>query len=148
MASSGVKRLAELEKTFAESKSRHLLGTARVRISQLEFQDPIRPLDQKIVTELLRDFKAEGCLQHEHDCSVPAIIDENGFFHILRHLEVDADHFKTTSTSQSAHFKLPDDVQLQCLHGLHRIYAASKYLPIMESWWLVDLYSDSECRLS
>ena len=84
MTSSGLQLLAQLEVEFAESKSCHFRGAARVRPSQLFFPDPIRALDPKIITELKRDFKAEGCFRHEKDCSIPALIDDDGFCYGLR----------------------------------------------------------------
>ena len=144
MASSGLSLLAALEKQFAESKDRNFLGTARVRLSQLSFPDPIRPLDKKLILALERDFKAEGCLQHERECSIPAIIDDSGFAHILVRLNINAETFKATSACHPDRFEFPDNFQLHCLHGLHRTHAAKKYLPVKDRWWLVDLYSDSQ----
>jgi hypothetical protein len=58
----GLELLALLERNFADSKIRHLKGTARVRLSQLLFLNPIRLINVKVVNTLKRDFKVEGYL--------------------------------------------------------------------------------------
>lgn len=140
----GLELLASLEQNFAESKILNLTGTARVRLSQLLFLNPIRPIDRKIIDALKRDFKAEGCLQHEIDCSVPAIISDASRTLALEALNVSAERFKATSRNRPAEFELPSNVQLQCLHGQHRIVAATEYLPSGDRWWLVDIYGEGE----
>jgi hypothetical protein len=54
--------LASSEQQFVESKTLHLKGKARVRLLQLSFPNPIRPIDPKLVKNLRRNFKGEGCL--------------------------------------------------------------------------------------
>jgi hypothetical protein len=147
MASSELGLLAALERKFAKSKASNFLGTARVRLSQLEFPNPIRPFDKKLILALKRDFKAEGCLQHERDCSIPAMINDSGFAHVLENLNINSENFKATTAFQPAKFELPDNIQLHCLHGRHRTHAATQYLPIKDRWWLVDFVKRSreEC---
>ena len=58
----GLKLLVSLEKAFADSKALYFRGTLYVRLLQLNFPDPIRTIDEKLVVSLKRDFKAEGCL--------------------------------------------------------------------------------------
>lgn len=144
MSPLGLELLASLERNFAENKALNFKGTARVRLSQLLFLDPIRPIDIKIVKALKRDFKAEGCLQHEVDCSIPAIIDDVSLTSALATFNVSAGSFKATSTSHPAKFELPSNLQLKCLHGQHRIIAATEYLPSGDRWWLVDIYGEGQ----
>ncbi|KIM93529.1 hypothetical protein OIDMADRAFT_35637 [Oidiodendron maius Zn] len=142
----GLELLASLEQRFADSKIAHLRGTARVRLSQLQFMNPIRPVDLKIVNALKRDFKAEGCLQHEVDFSVPALIDEASLSSALAMLHISTETFKATSALNPAEFELPGNLQLDCLHGQHRILAAAEFLPPGDRWWLVDIYGDGQSR--
>lgn len=144
MNSLGLKLLARLEKEFADSKSRSLRGTIRARLTQLRFPNPFRDIDQKNVAILKRNFETEGCLQHDRECSVPATIEATVFRRVLQKLSVDAETFKTTSASYPAHYVLPGDTQLSCLHGKHRIVAASEFLPPGDRWWLVDIYDDGQ----
>lgn len=140
----GLELLASLEQEFAESKIHHLKGTARVRLSQLQFLNPIRPVDLKIVNALKRDFKAEGCLQHEVGFSVPALIDNASLSSALAVLGISAESFKATSAINPAEIEFPNNVKLDCLHGQHRIIAAAEFLPLGDRWWLVDIYGEGQ----
>jgi hypothetical protein len=113
-----------------------------VHLSQLQFLNPIRPIDINIKKALKRDFKAEGCLQHEVNCSIPAIIDDTSLKSALATLNVSAENFKSISTSHPTKFELPGNLKLNCLHGQHRVLAATEYLPHGDRWWLVDIYGE------
>ncbi|TGO32402.1 hypothetical protein BHYA_0321g00090 [Botrytis hyacinthi] len=140
MNSLGLRLLASLEKEFAKNKASHYRGTARIRTSQLLFPDPLRPKDEKLVDTLKRDFRGEGCLQHERDCSVPAIISDDAYHQILTHLNITSEQLRQNSTTNPTLYEIPHSVTLNCLHGQHRILAASSYLPPGDRWWLVDLF--------
>jgi hypothetical protein len=140
----GLEFLAKLEQDFAKSKIRHLKGSARVRLSSLVFYNPFRPIDTELKDSLKRDFKAEGCLQHEIDCSIPALIDNASFLSALEALNVSAESFKSLSNNHPTKFELPANLQLKCLHGQHRIAAAAEYLPYGDKWWLVDIYGEGQ----
>ncbi|OAF58914.1 hypothetical protein VC83_06258 [Pseudogymnoascus destructans] len=114
----GLELLASLEQQFVESKTLHLKGKARVRLSQLSFPNPIRPIDPNLVKVLKRTFKSEGCLQQDSTFSLPAIIDDNSLTLALEGLGVGADRFKADSILSPAKFELPHNIQLACLHGL------------------------------
>jgi len=136
----GLELLASFEQQFSDSKSLHLKGTARVRLSQLSFPNPIRPVEPEVLKTLKRDFKAEGCLQQDSNFSLPAIIDNDSLKLVLEGLQVSLEHFKAASKVSPAKFELPHNVQLACLHGQHRVIAATEHLPPGDRWWLVDLY--------
>ena len=138
----GLALLASLEQRFAEDKTLHFKGTARVGLSQLQFLDPIRPIDVKIVKTLKRNFRAGGCLQHEAGFSIPAIIDDTSLSSALTKLHLSAESFKASSAIHPAGFTLPSNLQLDCLHGQHRIRAATEFLPSGDRWWLVDIYKE------
>ncbi|KFY01352.1 hypothetical protein O988_02791 [Pseudogymnoascus sp. VKM F-3808] len=93
----GLELLASLEQQFVESKALHLKGKARVRLSQLSFPNPIRPVDPKLVKALKRNFKGEGCLQQDSAFSLPAIIDDNSLTLVLEELGISAERFKADS---------------------------------------------------
>ncbi|OBT43216.1 hypothetical protein VE00_06383 [Pseudogymnoascus sp. WSF 3629] len=114
----GLELLASLEQQFVESKTLHLKGKARVRLSQLSFPNPIRPIDPKLVKDLRRNFKGEGCLQQDSTFSLLAVIDDNSLALALEELGVSADRFKADSILSPAKFELPHNIQLACLHGL------------------------------
>jgi len=125
----GLELLASLEQQFTDSKSLNLKGTARVRLSQLSFPDPIRPIEPEVVKALERDFKAEGCLQQDSNFSLPAIIDDDSLKLALEGLSVSLEHFKASSKLSPAKFELPHNIHLACLHGQHRVIAATEHLP-------------------
>ena len=141
----GLELLASLEQQFVESKTLHLKGKARVRLSQLSFPNPIRPIDPKLVKVLKRNFKGEGCLQQDSIFSLPAIIDDNSLTLALEELDVSADRFKADSILSPAKFELPHNIQLACLHGQHRVAAAKQLLGSGNKWWLVDIYGQGTC---
>ena len=136
----GLELLASLEQQFVKSKSLNLKGKARVRLTQLLFPNPIRPIDPKLVKVLKRNFKGEGCLQQDSTFSLPAIIDDDSLKLALEGLDVSADHFKAASILSPAKFELPHSIQLACLHGQHRVAAAAELLDPGNKWWLVDIY--------
>ncbi|KAK6609669.1 hypothetical protein H4I96_03600 [Botrytis cinerea] len=144
MNSLGLRLLASLEKEFAKNKASHYKGTARVRTSQLLFPDPLRPRDEKLIESIKRDFRGEGCLQHERDCSVPAIITDDAYQQILMHFNITSDQLRQNSTTNPTFYEIPHGINLNCLHGQHRILAASSYLPPGDRWWLVDLFGPGE----
>jgi hypothetical protein len=137
---SGPELLARLEREFAEDKIANFKGTARVRISQLLFPNPIRPLNKKIRVELKRKFGREGCLQNERDCTIPAVIDDSILHVVFEKLGVSAESFKANSISNPTKFEIPGGLNVECLHGQHRVAAAAEYLPPEHRWWRVDIY--------
>lgn len=136
----GLELLASLEQQFSESKTLHLKGKAKVRLSQLSFADPIRPIDRSLVDGLKRDFKSEGCLHGDSNFSIPAVIDESSLTLITQGLNISQEDFKTASILCPGKFELPENIQLNCLHGQHRVVAASEHLSPGDRWWLVDIY--------
>ncbi|OBT64130.1 hypothetical protein VE03_06282 [Pseudogymnoascus sp. 23342-1-I1] len=142
----GLELLASLEQQFVESKTLHLKGKARVRLSQLSFPNPIRPIDPKLVKVLKRTFKGEGCLQQDSAFSLPAIIDDSSLTLALQELGVSADHFKADSILSPANFELPHNIQLACLHGQHRVAAAKEVLGSGNKWWLPYAGLDDKAR--
>lgn len=142
----GLELLASLEQQFVESKTLHLKGKARVRLSQLSFPNPIRPIDPKLVKALKRNFKGEGCLQQDSAFSLPAVIDDNSLALALDELGVGADRFKDDSILCPEKFELPHNIQLACLHGQHRVAAAGELLVSGNKWWLVDIYGQGTCE--
>ncbi|ELR06575.1 hypothetical protein GMDG_08048, partial [Pseudogymnoascus destructans 20631-21] len=141
----GLELLASLEQQFVESKTLHLKGKARVRLSQLSFPNPIRPIDPNLVKVLKRTFKSEGCLQQDSTFSLPAIIDDNSLTLALEGLGVGADRFKADSILSPAKFELPHNIQLACLHGQHRVAAAEKLLGSGNKWWLDSTTKHNSC---
>jgi hypothetical protein len=140
MAISGPELMAAFEKQVAEDKAMSFRGTARVRFEHLTFPSPIRLLDKRIVASLERDFTVAGCLQHELDYGIPAIIDDQTLEPALGMLGINKDTFRANSSHHPRELKLGDEVRLECLHGRHRILAATSSLPLSDQWWTVDLY--------
>jgi hypothetical protein len=130
--------LTAREQRISRDKIEKYKGTARVFIEHLTFPHPCRQVDSKIVERLKRDFEGEGCLKTTN--RIPAIIDDTTLQAELQKLAIDSEDFRAGSSEDPPRLSL-GLVQLECLHGQHRILAAKEFLIPSQRWWIVDLYS-------
>ena len=140
MAICGPELMAAFENQVADDKAMSFRGTARIRFEHLTFPSPIRLFNKRIVASLKRDFAVAGCLKHELDYRIPAIIDDQILEAALGILGMDKDTFRAYSSHHPRELKLDHGVRLECLHGRHRIVAAAESLLSPDQWWTVDLY--------
>lgn len=141
MKASGPQILEALERRIADDKAAKAIGTARVRIDHLAFPNPIRGKDEKAIKRLERTFAAEGCLDDRH--RIPAVIDDSTLQAALLKTGVSIGRLQGVS-GQPQRLQLPENMELECLHGQHRILAAKRYLHPDERWWTVDFYRTGE----
>lgn len=141
MNATGPQILVAFEQRVAEDKAAKAIGTARVRIDHLSFPNPIRGKDEKIIRKLERTFAADGCLDDQH--RIPAVIDDSALQAALLKTGMDIGSLQGAS-GQLQNLLFPENMVLECLHGQHRILAASRYLHPDERWWTVDFYRTGE----
>ena len=126
---------------IADDKAKHFRGTARVQFDHLTFPNPIRRKDNKIVEELKRSLEG-GCDDEEHP--IPAIIDDGILQSALIKSGLIADSLRRVPINSPPKLQFSRDVQLECLHGQHRVLAAKQILRPEDRWWSVDLYGNGK----
>lgn len=141
MNATGPQILAAFEQRVAEDKGAKAIGTARVRIDHLAFPNPTRGKDEKTIRQLERTFAAQGCLDDQH--RIPAVINDSDLQAALLKSGLDIGSLQGVS-GQLQNLLFPENIVLECLHGQHRILAASRYLHPDERWWTVDFYRTGE----
>lgn len=128
----------------AERRHKHY-GCVRVALERLDFtRSSARPLDRSNVARLVSSFELGGCLRHDACYHVPAVMDDG----LLRRSVLDGgasmNDLRSHDPSVWPRLALPVGVQVQCLHGQHRIAAARQYLLGQDRWWVIDVYSASK----
>lgn len=117
-------------------------GTARVKISEIEFASPTSQcLDDKNVERLCEIFRKNRCRRLDIDNFVPVAVSRIALADALQRSEVSA-RTLLLSSGRDIPFLTFSRGQLLGLHGRHRLCAASKILAPLERWWTVDLYLD------
>ncbi|KAH6664606.1 hypothetical protein B0J14DRAFT_661200 [Halenospora varia] len=132
-----------IEKRISRDRLANYKGSALVAISRLDFPHPCRQVDRKVIEQLKRDFKGEGCITEKPNNRIPAIIDDLTLQAVLEKLGTSAEAFRTASKDNPLRLQLDRDMKLECLHGQYRILAAKEFLLPQKRWWVVDLYSTS-----
>lgn len=144
MNSNMVFETAEELHLFTEKKA-YFLGTAKVRLRNLGFEHEkedlpgARTLDDRNVARLKNIFELEGCLRLDPEHHVPAIINVEELNAVIQQSpEIQAGQLQSCQTPPLLEF---GEKVLTCIHGRHRIAAASKILSPRDKWWTVDFYS-------
>ena len=118
-------------------------GVARVKLSALNFESSMRqghrPPSEEVIELLQRKFKIAGCHRFDEQSYISAVVDDAALDDALSAVGL-AKTELTDPTRGIPHLSLPP---LQCLHGLHRVLAARRYLG-EDGWWTVRLYSSGE----
>ena len=124
----------------------HFRGTARIHLDALRFDN--KPgshfIDPKNITRLVQIFELEGCLRLDLEHHVPAIISQDVFERSLRISKITGGDL--LEGQNPPELRLPSYSSIRCLHGIHRIEAAHKFLLAGDRWWTVDLYSDGQYK--
>jgi hypothetical protein len=133
-----------IEKKLYEDRGSSYRGTARIRFAHLQFGDlcPRYP-NEKITTHLKEKFSNEGCLRLEAKNHIPAIISQEILDVAIRaSRNVSQESLIENRKKQPPELRIPENVNIECLQGLHRVAAAKLVLPRRDWWWTVDLYLD------
>lgn len=127
METSNSETLIALEQKITSDKLAKFKGTARVSITHLDFPHPARQIDEKIITQLVRDFEGEGCIREEPCHRIPAVMDDLVLEEALGQIPLTTEEFKAKVDNPPV-LKLRNGAKLECLHGQHRILAAKEHL--------------------
>ncbi|OBT39549.1 hypothetical protein VE00_09472 [Pseudogymnoascus sp. WSF 3629] len=130
-------------------------GTAKISLDVLYFkQNQPRQLNLKHVEYLKECFQNEGCHRLPLCRHIPAKIDQWCLDATIKKSGVSARQLLSTAkrageTTDYPKLIFPSDIQVECLHGRHRIEALKKSRLLPEDmWWTVDLYlSDLDADL-
>jgi hypothetical protein len=135
----------EEEVQLARERRLKYIGTAKVSITQIQFDPPLpRDLDSKTLDRLRRVFRQNRCRRLDVDNHVPAIVSPHDLADALRKANLSQQSLLTTDARQLPRISFLEG-QLLGLHGRHRVQAAAEVLPPADRWWTVDLYSDGDC---
>ena len=114
METSNSENLVALELKIASDKLAKFKGTARVWITHLDFPHPARQIDEKIVSQLVRDFEGEGCIREEPCHRIPAVLDNSILEEALEKIPLTTEAFKA-KVDDPPLLKLRSGVKLECL---------------------------------
>ncbi|CEO59622.1 hypothetical protein PMG11_04291 [Penicillium brasilianum] len=130
------------EVRLATERRLKYIGTAKVNISQIQFNPPLpQDLDLKNLERLRGIFLKNRCRRLDVDNHVPAILSPRDLTEALRKANVPQQSLLTNNAHQIPHLVFVAG-QLQGLHGRHRVQAGAEVLPPADRWWTVDLYLD------
>ncbi|KAJ5346216.1 hypothetical protein N7452_004220 [Penicillium brevicompactum] len=117
-------------------------GTAKVNISQITpHPSTSQHMNIKNVERLCEIFDKEGCRRLDIYNHVSAVVSRQHLHEALQAGRVDAADLMTDQPNRYPHIHFSAG-SIQCLHGQHRLKAGEHYLPLIDQWWTVDLYSD------
>ncbi|PYH76418.1 hypothetical protein BO82DRAFT_426169 [Aspergillus uvarum CBS 121591] len=132
----------EEEVRLARERRLKYLGTAKVKLNQIQFDPPLpRDLDPKNVSRLREIFRKNRCRRLDVDNHVPAVVSRHNLDVALRKANISALSQLTNNRDQLPLLDFPTG-ELQALHGRHRIQAGAELLPPADRWWSVDIYLD------
>jgi hypothetical protein len=107
--------LAAFKLKIANNKLAKFKGIARVSITYLNFLHLTRQVDNKIVKQLIKDFKGEGCIREEPIYRIPAIINNLILEEALRKILLTAKAFKA-KVNNPLMLKLRSKIKLECFY--------------------------------
>ena len=123
-------------------------GSARISLDVLHFgRGQPRELDIDHVEFLKKCFRNEDCQRLPARNHVPAIISRQQLVNAMHGSGVSAQQLLAGELSDYPRLEFPTGVQLDCLHGRHRIEAGQEFLLPTEKWWIVDLYLSGTSHL-
>ena len=129
----------EAESQRFNEKRAHFLGSAKLFLELLHFEEAPEFLNQKNIKRLEKIFELEGCLRLDPEHHIPVIIDLETLTQSLDQSDVRRGELFTSTTPPE--LLLPRRYRVNCLHGRHRVAAARNFLFASDRWWTVDLYS-------
>ena len=127
-----------------QDKQANYRGCARIDLKFLslaETHGEASHLDERNVARLVQVFELEGCLRSEIEHRAPVLISE---LDLQTSLQRSGFAPQSLIDQSQPMLDFPQGTYLRCLHGKHRIMAASQHLMPGDKWWSVDLYLDSE----
>jgi hypothetical protein len=124
-----------------QERRRTYLGTARIRFEALHFgRRRLREPDEKHVEYLEGCFSNSGCRPLEKQNHISAKVSLELLREAILASGIRQDDLLSNHTLGYVELEMPSGRQIECLHGQHRILAASRVLGPHDKWWAVDLY--------
>lgn len=123
-----------------QERRRTYLGTARVRFEALHFGRRLRVPDEKHVEYLEGCFRTSGCRPLEKQNHISAKVSQEVLGEAIQASGIGHGDLLSNQTPGYVELEMPPGRQIECLHGQHRILAASRVLGPHDKWWAVDLY--------
>lgn len=133
----------EEEVQLASERQLKHIGTAKVSISQTQFNPPLpRDLDPKNLDRLRRVFRQNHCRRLDVDNHVPAIVSPHDLANALRKANISQQSLLTTDARQLPELVFWEGSYLGFMVVTLSRLDPAEVLPPANRWWTVDLYSD------
>jgi Protein of unknown function (DUF3723) len=131
---------------YASSVTDSMIGTVRIDISCLAFEDKSRAEDQDIVDYLLSVYKGSrhGCEQDNADHQIPAVVDSREMDHILENSQLTRDDLRRLNLDGEYPKINASNAKIRCVRGMHRVKAAEEFLKERDPencWWVIKLFT-------
>lgn len=117
-------------------------GTAKIDLNEITFSSSFtQECDPRNIARLCEVFRKDGCRRLDPRNHVTGVVDKQSLKRARQAASVTKQDLLTNPPDRypHLHFQVGD---VKCLHGQHRLKAASDILPPSERWWVVDLYRD------
>jgi len=121
-------------------------GTARLCLNRVSGFGPfVRQPKREIINHLKSIFSEDGCRRLAPQNRIPITISEAGLALALRGSNLSAKDLFDLSNDTLPLLKVPQNIEVVCLHGRQRIEAGREYLAPDDQWWAVDIYLQCSC---
>lgn len=138
------REIADVE--YGAIKDKHYLGVARVDLSSLSFDHPLnhchRETSQKAIDRLRKIYRVQGCLRYQDEHFLNGIICRDALDESLAEGGLGVEGYDYLTRKEDGTIPYLPLLNVNCLHGLHRVRAAEKFLDDDDQWWIVRLYAD------
>jgi hypothetical protein len=135
----------EQEQKIATERRIQYRGTASIALEALHFPcEGSRDIDDRNVERLMNVFREEKCRRLPIQNHVVAEIDQRQLDAALAASGISAEALFKDPCDSYLELDFPPNFRLRCLHGQHRIIAATAVLPPEDRRWTVDFYLAGE----
>jgi hypothetical protein len=133
--------------TLAKDRLECYRGIARVSLVSLSFEHSLvkqkhRDTSQQNVLHLVEVFERNGCLRLQEEHIIDAVVRDEDLQEALSRQGISVEDFRKLQWPQNA--PRLDNLNVQCLSGMHRVEAARRFLDDNDQWWIVRLFSYSK----
>lgn len=139
---------SELEGAVLKQKA--YLGLARVDLTAVTFDHHLggchREISDKDIKRLVQIFRIEGCLNLRDDNFLNVIVNKDHLDAALAETRFRGQGYACLTRDANGRIPYLPLLNVSCLHGLHRVRAAERFLDEDDRWWAVRLYADGKVR--
>ena len=127
---------------YLPDETERYVGLARVNLNSLSFDLALhhahRERSEKAVARLLRIYELEGCRRLDHCNYISGNVSASSLNQALQSSAVQRGQLPERGDRTIPRLNIN---KVDCLHGLHRILAAERFLTEEDDrWWTVRLY--------